>query len=137
VAAFTLSSGKNSTRSSLKSLYEFLSDFKNFAAILPQDKVENFKFSGDECSFSIKGITPMTIKMAEKKPFEKLVFTSEGLGKFNFQLTANFIGEAGKEGICEVILNGDLNPFIKTMAEKPLLALVNTMCQRLAEMTIT
>lgn len=136
MAAFTIVSESNKTRSSVKSLFDFLSDFKNFASILPEDKVENFQFQGDQCSFNIKGITPMTIKLVEKKPFEFLLFSSEGLAKFNFSLKVSFTGEAEKSGECKVDLMGDLNPFIKAMAEKPLAGLVNTMSLKLSQLTI-
>jgi hypothetical protein len=134
VAAFTLNSDVNETRSTLKWLYDLLGDFRNFKKILPEDKVENFVYSENECSFSIKGITPMTVKMAEKKPVEFILFTSEGLGKFNFNLKANFMGEANAQGKCSIDLSGDLNPIILNLAKESLQQLVNTMSRRLAEM---
>lgn len=136
MAAFTIVSETNKTASSLKSLFEFLIDFKNFAAILPEEKVENFQFSGDQCSFNIKGITPMTIRLIEKDPFHHILFSSEGLAKFNFSLRVSFIGKAESIGECKVELMGDLNPFIKSMAEKALSGLVNTMSLKLSQLNI-
>ncbi len=136
MAAFTIVSETNKTASSLKSLFEFLIDFKNFAAILPDDKVENFQFSGDQCSFNIKGITPMTIKLIEKNPYHHILFSSEGLAKFNFSLRVSFIGDPESTGECQVDLMGDLNPFIKTMADKALSGLVNTMSLKLSQLKI-
>lgn len=136
MAAFTIVSESNKTKSSLKNLFEFLSDFKNFASILPEDKVENFQFSGDQCSFNIKGITPMTIKLVEKNPYQFILFSSEGLAKFNFSLKVSFTGNAEQPGECKVDLMGDLNPFIKAMAEKPLGTLVNTMSLKLSQLNL-
>jgi len=136
LAAFSLSSEKNHTRATLKSLFLFLSDFKNFVEILPSDRVTDFKYSENECSFSIKGITPMTVKLSEKRPYEQIVFTSEGLGKFNFVLRALFVGDADKDGECRVELSGDLNAFIKSMAEKPLTDLINTMSSKLSQLQV-
>jgi hypothetical protein len=136
VAAFTIVSDTNKTVSSIKNLFEFLSDFKNFASILPEDKVENFQFTEDRCSFNIKGITPMTIKLVQKEPYGLILFSSDGLAKFNFSLKVQFMGEADKPGECKVDLLGDLNPFIKVMAEKPLGNLVNTMSLKLSQLTI-
>jgi len=134
VAKFTIASETHKTVSSLKSLFDFLSDFKNFSAILPEDKVDNFKYSENECSFNIKGITPMTIRISEKVPYEYILFSSDGLAKFNFSLRVEFIGTADKPGECKIDLLGDLNPFIKAMAEKPLGALVNTMSLKLSQL---
>ncbi|MEO6303053.1 MAG: hypothetical protein ABIP51_07755 [Bacteroidia bacterium] len=136
MSAFTIISETNSTQASLKSLFDFLSDFKNFGSILPEDKVENFQYSETECSFNIKGITPMKIKKTEAKPYEHILFSSEGLAKFNFSLKVFFIGEAEKNGSCKIELMGDLNPFIKAMAEKPLTALTNTMSLKLAQLNL-
>ena len=137
MAVFTIKSEEHITRSNLKDLFYFLADFKNFAAILPQDKVQNFVYSENECSFHIKGITPMTVRLKEKIPYSTILFTSDGLGKFNFKLKAEFIGASDEVGSCRVELEGELNPIIKNMVEKPLSALVNTMSQRLSELNLT
>jgi hypothetical protein len=134
LAAFTITSEERPMRSSTQQLYTFLEDFKNFGSILPPDKVQDFKYSENECSFVIKGITPMTVKMQEKVPGKYILYSSEGMGKFSFSLKVVFNESAGEKGSCLVELNGDLNPFIKAMAEKPLAALVNTMAQRLSEL---
>ena len=136
MSAFTINSEINSTQSSLKSLFDFLSDFKNFGSILPEDKVENFQFTDTECSFNIKGITPMKIKKAETKPYDFILFSSEGLAKFNFSLKVFFIGNANEKGQCKIELIGDLNPFIKAMAEKPLTALTNSMSLKLSQLKL-
>jgi len=137
VAAFTIQSDVNKSVSRLKNLYLFLNDFKNFDQILPHDKVENFVFSADECSFNIKGITPMKIKRHEEKPYNQIIFKSEGLAKFNFTLIASFIGEENAVGECKIELSGDMNPFILSMAQKSLQALVNTMSQKLSQLNLS
>lgn len=136
MAGFALKSEPQPTQTVLKELYLFLSDFGNFTSILPEDKVENFSYSEDACSFTIKGITAMSIRLADKKPYEMLFFSSEGLSKFNFNLKVNFIGEPEKTGVCEIEMQGDLNPFILKMAEKSLLALVNSMSLKLSQLKI-
>lgn len=136
MAAFSITSNTNPTVSNTESLFNFLSDFKNFASILPEDRVENFQFSSEQCSFSIKGITPMTISLIEKTPYTALLFSSEALGKYKFTLKVDFTGNAGETGHCRVNLSGDLNPFIKAMAEKPLTGLVNTMSLKLSQLSI-
>lgn len=134
MAAFTINSEIHSTQASLKSLYDFLSDFKNFRSILPEDKISDFQYSGQQCSFNIQGITPMTVRLVEKEDARYILFSSEGLAKFNFNLKALFTGEPDQAGTCGVELTADLNPFIRSMAEKPLTALVNTMSLKLSQL---
>jgi len=136
VAVFSLTGDKQNTASPLKDLYLFLSDFSNFKSILPEDKVENFTYADDSCSFTIKGITAMSIRLAEKQPYEMLFFSSEGLSKFNFKLKVMFSGLPEQTGNCEIEMQGDLNPFILKMAEKSLLALVNSMSLKLSQLKI-
>jgi hypothetical protein len=136
LAEFTIISDTKQTRSAIKDLYVFLSDFKNFASILPEDKVENFQYSGDSCSFTIRGITALTIKFIGKTPYTSIKFQSEGLAKFNFILEAKFTGEPDQQGQCQIELFADMNPFIKVMAEKPLKGLVDTMASRLSQLDL-
>jgi hypothetical protein len=137
VSAFTIVSDTHTTQSSLKDLFEFLADFKNFGSILPQDKVDDFQYTANQCSFNIKGITPMTIKLVQKEPYHFILFSSEGLSKFNFSLKVVFTGEPEKPGQCATELSGNLNPFIKAMAEKPLTGIVNTMSLKLSQLKLT
>jgi len=136
VAAFNIVSETNRTRTPLKILFDFLGDFKNFETILPVDRVSGFEFSGDACSFNIQGITRLKVSLVEKIPFEYLVFKSEGLASFNFILKVHFMGEPGNAGECRIELSGDMNPFIRSMAEKPLTGLVNAMSLRLSELEL-
>ncbi len=132
MSVFTFNSESHTTTSNIEQLFNFLSDFKNFKQILPEDKVDNFQYSGQNCSFSIKGVTPMSIKLVEKIPYSYMLFETDGLAKFNFKLKVHFEGNEGKPGICKVDLIGDLNPFIQTMVEKPLGQLINTMSLKLS-----
>ena len=136
MSAFSIHSEINSTQSNLISLFLFISDFKNFNSILPEDRIEDFKYSELECSFNIKGITSMKIKIIEKHAHDYILFASEGLANFNFNLKVFFIGEANQNGECKIELYGALNPFIKSMAEKSLIQLVNTMSLKLSQLKL-
>ncbi len=136
MAAFSIVGEKLPTQSKIAQLYTFLSDFKNFAGILPDDKVENFTYDENHCAFTIKGITAMTIHLKEKSENEFLLFNSEGLARFNFNLKANFFGAANQRGESLIEMSGDLNPFILSMAEKPLKALVDSMSTKLANLIV-
>lgn len=132
MAFFSIPSSELKASSTNKQLFEFLTDFKNFESILPEDKVDGFTCDENSCSFNIKGITPLKVVLESKIPYSKIVFNSTGLAKYNFNLEVNLKGEATEIGECKVQLSGDLNPFIKAMAEKPLTQLVNSMNQKLA-----
>ncbi len=136
MGAFTINSEANPTLSSTELLFNFLSDFKNFELILPEDKVENFEYTNQSCSFNIKGITAMTIKMVEKKPYDLIIFETDGLAKFNFNLKVNFKNSHENFGQCQIDLIGEMNPFILKMVEKQLTQLVNTMSLKLSKLQL-
>jgi len=136
LAKFTVISEVHTTRSPINELYDFLVDFKNFESILPADKVENFQYTADTCSFNVKGVTVLNIRRIETTPHSSVKFESAGGSKFSFILEAKFTGEAGSPGRCHLELCADTAPFIKILAEKPLGKLINTMAQKLAELEL-
>lgn len=136
MAFFSIPGNTLPCQSTTRQLFEFLTDFKNFASILPEDKADNFTYNESSCSFNIRGITPMTVKLKNKIPFSLIEFSSEGLGKFNFELKVVFEGMPDACGTSQITLSGDLNPFIKAMAEKPLTALVESMNRKLSELKL-
>ncbi len=123
------------TASTSEELYAFLTDFKNFASILPEDKVENFEATETHCSFDIRGITKLTISIRERQENQRIVYISTGLMKFDFTLDVRFINQsANNEATISMLAN--LNPFIKAMAEKPLRQLVDSMANKLARLKV-
>jgi len=136
MAHFSISSTQQKAKENNKALFNFLTDFSNFKSILPEDKTDGFSYDENSCSFNIKGITPMKVVLDEKTPFKKIKFNSQGLGKFNFNLDVFFNGEADEIGECKIELSGDMNPFIVSMAEKSLIALVNSMNQKLTDLKL-
>lgn len=132
MAYFSIFSETHPTVSETNKLFDFMGDFHNFKHLLPDDKIENFECTSEQCSFGIKGLVPLTIKIKDKTPKSKITFETSGLAKFVFTLHIHLLPEQQTN----VQLEGDMNPFIKVMAEKPLSDLVNTMASKLATLTI-
>ena len=129
---FSLLSETHSTKSATDTLFDFMGDFNNFKDLLPEDKIENFKCTNEQCSFGIKGLMPLTIKIKDKKPKSQITFETLGLAKFVFTLHIHLLPNQ----TTHVQLEGDMNPFIKAMAEKPLSNLINTMASKLAALEL-
>lgn len=132
MAHFSLLSDTHTTQSNTDKLFDFMGDFNNFKHLLPEDKIENLTCTTDQCSFGIKGLVPLTIKIKEKQPKSRITFETEGLAKFVFTLHIHLL----EEQKTNVQMEGDMNPFIKVMAEKPLSDLINTMASKLAKLEI-
>jgi carbon monoxide dehydrogenase subunit G len=132
LAHFSILSATHTTQSTSESLFDFMGDFNNFKHLLPEDKIQNFECTAEQCSFGIKGLMPLTIKIKERVPASRITFETTGIAKFVFTLHIHLLNEQKTN----VELEGDMNPFIKAMAEKPLSDLVNTMATRLAALKI-
>ena len=132
MAHFSLLSETHTTKSSTDSLFDFMGDFNNFKHLLPEDKIDNFECTSEQCSFSIKGLTALTIKIKDKQPKSVITFETSGLAKFVFTLHIHLL----QNQTTNVQLEGDMNPFIKVMAEKPLTELINTMASKLSNLSI-
>ena len=132
MAHFSILSETHTAQSTTDSLFDFMGDFNNFKHLLPEDKIDNFECTSEQCSFSIKGLMPLTIKIKERLPKSRITFETTGLAKFIFTLHIHLL----ENNTTNVELEGDMNPFIKAMAEKPLRDLVNTMASKLAQVKI-
>ncbi len=129
---FTILSETHTAQSPTDQLFDFMGDFNNFKHLLPEDKIDNFECTAEQCSFNIKGLTALTIKIKERLPKSRITFETSGLAKFIFTLHIHLL----ENQTTNVEIEGDMNPFIKVMAEKPLRELVNTMASKLAALTV-
>ncbi len=109
-----------------------MSDFNHFKHLLPENKIENFECTPNTCSFAIKGLFPLHVKIKESIPKSRISFETTGVAKFIFQLHIHFI----EDQKTNINLEGDINPIVKKMVEKPLHELVNTMVSKLASLVI-
>lgn len=132
MAHFNILSETYTAQSSTDKLFDLMSDFNHFKYLLPEDKIGNFECTSEQCSFAIKGLMPLTIKIKDRLPKSRITFETTGVAKFVLSLHIHFL----ENQKTNVELEGDMNPFIKAMAEKPLRELVNTMASKLAGLTV-
>ncbi len=132
MAYFNIVSETHQTNSSNENLFDLMENFENFKHLLPQDKIENFECTNTQCSFGIKGLMPLTIQLKDKQLKSKITYQTLGLAKFVFTLHINL----QTANMVNVNIEGDINPFIKAMADKQLSNLVNTMAIKLAALNL-
>ncbi len=132
MAHFSILSLTHTTQTETDRLFDYMGDFNNFKHLLPEDKINNFECTAEQCSFGIKGLMPLTIKIKERVSKSRITFETTGIAKFVFTLHIHLLNNQKTN----VELEGDMNPFIKTMAEKPLSELVNTMASKLAALSV-
>lgn len=112
-------------------VFLLLSDLTNFETLFPQEKIENWKATKETCSFKIKGLSEVGLKIVALTP-NSLVYI-DSTGKSPFKFTLNFYLESVNQFETNVkyIFDANINPFMKMMAEKPLTEFFNSFIDKL------
>lgn len=124
-----IKSNQEAIAASPEAVFSLLADYRNFNELLPE-QVTNWKVSDDTCSFTIKGMADISLKISQRQPFSLVVYSSLSPTPFPFELVFN-INENGAQSavICE--FRGELNPMLQMLARSPLQSFVNMVAERL------
>ena len=127
-----IESEKVEVNKSANDTFAFLSNFNNFQKLMPE-QVTNWTSTENECSFTIKGMATIGMKIIEKTPSSFIKITSNGKVPFDFNLNVH-LAEAG-ENKCsgQLIFEAELNPMLRMMVEKPLTNFFNLLAKKLQE----
>jgi len=113
-------------------IYDFLTNFDNFARLLPE-QVVNWQSTGDSCSFEVKGLATLGLRITSKTPYTEIIMIGEGKLPFGFTLET-FIRQTTQDQCqAQMVIDADMNPFIAMMAEKPLQNFVDMIIPKLKE----
>ena len=121
-----IESDKTLINKSQSEIFLFLSDFNNYKLLMPEQVVD-WKATSDNCSFTIKGMASLGMKIKEKKPNTEIIIEKYGKAPFNFELHCIILSsiEDPNQSYLQLFFDADLNPFLKMMAEKPLKNFLN------------
>lgn len=104
---------------SAENIYNYLSDFKNFEKLMPQ-QVTDWTATNDECSFNLKGLATIGMKIIDKTPVSKISISSNGKVPFTFQLFIFITKKDENNSSGQLIFESELNAMMKMMLVKPL-----------------
>jgi len=115
-------------------VYEMLSDLNNLEKMkdqIPQDKVKDFSFDADSCSFSVSPVGKIRFHVVDREPFKTIKFAVDQAPiDVNMWIQLKEV-EPGVTKM-KLTLKADLNPFLKPMLSKPLQDGVNKVADVLA-----
>ena len=126
-----LESDKVTVDKPAKEVYGFLCDFNNFQKLMPE-QVTDWKSTADECTFTIKGMATLGMKIIERVPTSLIKVTKNGSAPFDFTLTC-MIEDQQNQCVVQLAFDADLNPMMKMMAAKPLTNFLNMLVHKLKE----
>jgi carbon monoxide dehydrogenase subunit G len=102
-------------------IFNYLSDFKNFEHLIPQDKISNWKAGEDQCEFNVPGVGEATMKIIEKEPNKLIKISGDAnQGAYHFYLWSQLKEVEESVTKMKLTIQADLNPMLEMMAKKPL-----------------
>jgi len=115
-----------------ETLHAFLQDMNNFQQLLPQDRISEWKSDGNSCSFKVQGAATIGLQLDGGTPPDHVRLKATERSPFPFTLDV-YMKENGGVTTAWQEFNGDINPFIKMMVEKPLKNLFDHIADRMKE----
>lgn len=114
-----------------KKLFNFISDFNNFEELMPE-QVQNWSSTKDECSFTIKGMASLGMRIVERKPFDEIKIASSDNSPFEFSIYCTIENSSSGSSL-QLTMNAELNALLKMMAKKPLENFLNLLVEKAQE----
>lgn len=112
-------------------VYALLSDFRNFSALVPPDKIKNWIAEENTCSFSVDMLGETGLRIIEKQPYSLVKITGTEGSKFDFFFWIQ-LKEAGfNDTRIKLTIKSDMNPMVKMMAAKPLQNFLDSLIDQL------
>ncbi len=113
-------------------VYSFLVDMNNYQELFPKDKIKNWSSTTENCICEVKGMGKIGLKKVASTPNSLIYLDSEKAPfKFTLNLFVNKIDESSTKVHLE--FDGEINPFMKMMVEKPLTDFFNGLVNKLIE----
>lgn len=117
-------------------VFNFLSDFTNFANLIPSGKVKNWTATHDSCSFNVDGIGQTGLKILEKTPYNLVKISSDGITPVNFLLWINIDSKGVDSCEVKITIEPKVNPIMMAMIRSPLLKFINMLIEQMEKLKI-
>ena len=115
-------SGVKVVPASQEAVYEKLSDLSNLEKVkdrLPEDKVKNLSFDAESMTIEVAPVGKITLQIVEKEPCKCIKFATT-TSPLPFNLWIQIVPVTETECKMKLTIGMDINPFMKTMVQKPL-----------------
>jgi len=116
-------------------VYETLSDLNNLEKLknrIPSDKIEDFTFDSDSCSFSVQPVGKIRFSIIDREPLKTIKLAADQSPvEVNVWIQLKETGE--QETKMKLTVKADLNPFLKPMISKPLQDGINQIADMLTK----
>ncbi|MFD1163337.1 SRPBCC family protein [Hwangdonia seohaensis] len=121
-----LESPKISVSKSPQEVFDFLSDVKNFEALMPENISKFEVLDNDKFLFALKGMPEIILKKKEAIAPNKIVLGAAG-GKLDFSLIGNIVETGNDTSDVQLQFTGDFNPMMAMMIKGPISKFIETL----------
>ena len=121
-----LESPKVTVNKSAQDVFTFLSDVKNFEALMPENISKFENLSDDKFLFALKGMPEIILEKKEVVAPNKIILAAAG-GKLDFSLTGNISEIEAEKSEVQLSFNGDFNPMMAMMIKGPIGKFIETL----------
>ena len=117
-----------------QAVYDNISDLRNLEKVrdrVPEDKVSDFTFDEDTVGLNVQPVGELKLRICDREEPKCLKFeTVQSPVPFNVWIQVLPVDEQNSK--MKVMVKAELNPFIKSMVEKPLQEAVEKIADALA-----
>lgn len=114
-------------------IFDFLSDMNNFGKLMPE-QVVNWKSDKDGCTFTIKNMADISLKISDRIPHKKIIMTSSDKSPLTFTLESEITAVDEFKSYVRVVINAELNAMMEMLAKNPLQNFVNMLATKLKDL---
>jgi carbon monoxide dehydrogenase subunit G len=129
----TIESKTGKTHGSQKQVYDYVTDFRNFAGLLPQDKMNDLEIAEDRIHFGLQGLGTVGLMINEKIPHSRVTIGATENSSADFTFIIHLEDAGDNKAQVKLNLKANLNMFLEMMAKQPLQQFVDLVVDKLAE----
>lgn len=106
-------------KASQAEVFTFLTDLNNYQQLMPSS-ISNWQSTKENCSFKISGMANIGLAIKQTTPDSRIDLKSHGEVMFPYEMTILLNKVSDTETEAKLSFEGDVNPFMKMMVEKPI-----------------
>ena len=122
-----------------EAVYRNISDLSNLEKVrdrIPEDKINDFSFDEDTVTLNVQPVGELKLRICDREEPKCVKFeTVQSPVPFNVWIQVLPVDEQNSK--MKVMVKAELNPFIKSMVEKPLQEAVEKIADALAQVQYT
>lgn len=127
-----IESPKTTVNKSPKEVFDFLTDVKNFEALMPENISKFEVLEADKFLFALKGMPEIILKVKEKIPPNKIILGAAS-DKLPFTLTANINELEQNKSEASLVFEGEFNAMMGMMIKGPITNFIGTLTDNMSK----